>query len=74
MMYLHAFQSEVWNLAASQRLEAYGLKVVKGDLVAVEAEKVDEEAVERGAEKLTVREGRGWRVGVKGVRVEGVRV
>lgn len=32
-MYLHAYQSLVWNFAASKRWELYGASVVKGDLV-----------------------------------------
>lgn len=35
LMYIHAYQSYVWNEAASKRLELYGKdKVVKGDLIA----------------------------------------
>ncbi|VUC34227.1 unnamed protein product [Clonostachys rosea] len=37
-MYLHAYQSHVWNHVASRRWELYGEKVVKGDLVIAEAE------------------------------------
>uniref|UniRef100_A0A8H7NAW2 TRUD domain-containing protein n=1 Tax=Bionectria ochroleuca TaxID=29856 RepID=A0A8H7NAW2_BIOOC len=37
-MYLHAYQSHVWNHVASRRWELYGEKAVKGDLVIVEAE------------------------------------
>jgi tRNA pseudouridine13 synthase len=33
MMYCHAYQSYVWNHAASYRWEKYGAKVVVGDLV-----------------------------------------
>lgn len=32
-MYLHAYQSLVWNFAASKRWELFGTTVVKGDLV-----------------------------------------
>lgn len=35
-MYLHAYQSYVWNHVASQRWERHGSQVVKGDLVVVE--------------------------------------
>ncbi|KAF4121280.1 tRNA pseudouridine13 synthase [Geosmithia morbida] len=35
-MYLHAYQSHVWNHVASRRWELYGDKVVKGDLVQVD--------------------------------------
>lgn len=37
-MYLHAYQSYVWNHVASMRWEKHGQKVVKGDLVVVDAE------------------------------------
>ncbi|OTB08577.1 hypothetical protein M426DRAFT_18675 [Hypoxylon sp. CI-4A] len=35
-MYVHAYQSLVWNFAASKRWERFGLQVIKGDLVLVE--------------------------------------
>ncbi|KAI0014102.1 pseudouridine synthase [Xylariaceae sp. FL0662B] len=34
-MYVHAYQSLVWNFAASKRWELFGSQVVKGDLVLV---------------------------------------
>jgi tRNA pseudouridine13 synthase len=37
-MYLHAYQSNVWNHVASRRWELYGEKVVAGDLVLAEQE------------------------------------
>ncbi|KAI2631006.1 pseudouridine synthase [Hypoxylon sp. NC1633] len=37
-MYGHAYQSLVWNYAASKRWEHSGLRVVKGDLVLVRSE------------------------------------
>ncbi|CAK9439630.1 uncharacterized protein LODBEIA_P37300 [Lodderomyces beijingensis] len=33
MMYVHAYQSYVWNLVASKRVEMFGLEVQEGDLV-----------------------------------------
>ncbi|KAK2017744.1 tRNA pseudouridine synthase D, partial [Colletotrichum eremochloae] len=38
-MYLHAYQSYVWNHAASHRWRLYGEKVVEGDLVLVDESK-----------------------------------
>lgn len=35
-MYLHAYQSYVWNWVASKRWAEFGTKVVKGDLIIVE--------------------------------------
>ncbi|AMD21127.1 HEL154Cp [Eremothecium sinecaudum] len=32
-MYVHAYQSYVWNMVASKRIELHGLNVVAGDLV-----------------------------------------
>ncbi|KAI0180491.1 pseudouridine synthase [Hypoxylon sp. FL1284] len=37
-MYVHAYQSLVWNFAASKRWELFGPRVVKGDLVLVKPE------------------------------------
>lgn len=33
LMYIHSYQSYVWNNMVSRRIEEYGLKVVPGDLV-----------------------------------------
>lgn len=35
LMYVHAYQSLVWNLAVTKRWELYGSKVVAGDLVLI---------------------------------------
>lgn len=32
-MYIHSYQSYVWNNMVSKRIEEYGLKPVPGDLV-----------------------------------------
>jgi len=36
LMYVHAYQSKVWNSAAATRLEKHGHKVIEGDLVLVQ--------------------------------------
>uniref|UniRef100_A0A7N8XMK1 Pseudouridylate synthase 7 homolog n=1 Tax=Mastacembelus armatus TaxID=205130 RepID=A0A7N8XMK1_9TELE len=33
LMYIHSYQSMVWNTMVSRRIEAFGLKAVEGDLV-----------------------------------------
>jgi tRNA pseudouridine13 synthase len=37
LMYVHAYQSKVWNVAVSQRWARYGKRVVEGDLVLIES-------------------------------------
>lgn len=33
LMYIHSYQSMVWNTMVSRRIDASGLKAVEGDLV-----------------------------------------
>ncbi|KAK4504876.1 hypothetical protein PRZ48_002839 [Zasmidium cellare] len=47
LMYVHAYQSFVWNTAAGKRWETFGDKVVEGDLVVV-GEKEQQEGVANG--------------------------
>ena len=44
LMYVHAYQSLVWNAAASERWKTYGDRVIEGDLILIDEhlEKVDE--------------------------------
>lgn len=35
-MYVHAYQSYVWNYVASKRIELFGLQLIEGDLVILE--------------------------------------
>lgn len=39
LMYVHAYQSLVWNVAASERWKRHGSKVIEGDLVLVDEHK-----------------------------------
>ncbi|XP_053639815.1 pseudouridylate synthase 7 homolog isoform X4 [Cherax quadricarinatus] len=43
LLYLHAYQSYLWNIVASRRIEKYGLKVLPGDIVRRKGDKTDEE-------------------------------
>lgn len=50
IMYGHSYQSYVWNVAASERIKLFGLKVVAGDLVLAK----EDEDKEVGKVKKTV--------------------
>lgn len=40
-MYIHSYQSYVWNNMVSKRIEEYGLKPVPGDLALKGGKKAD---------------------------------
>lgn len=49
-MYLHAYQSLIWNKVVSRRVKEFGLKVLPGDLVEVEAGTEEEKLLENNEE------------------------
>ena len=51
LMYVHAYQSLVWNFAAGERWRLYGDKVVEGDLVIINEHKDKEEHTDNGNNK-----------------------
>ncbi len=60
-LYVHAYQSFVWNFVASMRWERYGTRVIEGDLVLTKSEagadQGDEEAVIADEETIHLIEG-----------------
>lgn len=49
-MYLHAYQSLIWNKVVSRRVKEFGLKVLPGDLVEVEAGTEEEKLLDNNEE------------------------
>lgn len=45
LIYVHAYQSYVWNLVVSKRMELFGLEVQEGDLVMVEEKSLESNIV-----------------------------
>lgn len=52
IMYGHAYQSYIWNVATSKRIQLFGLKVVAGDLVLCNNEKIMDEYKEELEKKF----------------------
>lgn len=48
IMYVHAYQSYIWNTVASKRIELFGLQVVEGDLIIAEKQETKVEVDETG--------------------------
>ncbi|KAF6211438.1 hypothetical protein GE061_011950 [Apolygus lucorum] len=51
LLYLHAYQSYVWNKVVSRRIREFGLKPIAGDLVIVEEAPGENNAPENGSSK-----------------------
>ncbi|QRG37280.1 hypothetical protein FDK38_001652 [Candidozyma auris] len=45
LIYVHAYQSYVWNMVASKRIELFGLEVREGDLILVEQKNTENQKV-----------------------------
>lgn len=45
LIYVHAYQSYVWNMVASKRIELFGLEVREGDLILVEQKNPENQKV-----------------------------
>ncbi|ORY77773.1 pseudouridine synthase, partial [Protomyces lactucae-debilis] len=52
LMYMHAYQSYVWNFAASQRIQQFGMQPVAGDLVLTEQSAEGEKTGASGREVI----------------------
>lgn len=56
-MYVHAYQSLVWNFVASTRWERHGDRVIKGDLILAKSDRGDEGAAIADEETIHLAEG-----------------
>ena len=52
MLYVHAYQSFVWNTMTSKRLTTHGLSVVVGDLIVVEKEVEDDDQMKKEDDQM----------------------
>lgn len=72
-MYVHAYQSLVWNFAASKRWERFGSRVIKGDLILAKSESPvnqgDEDAAIADEETIHLAEGGATDTGVLKIQV-----
>lgn len=57
LMYVHAYQSYVWNMALSNRTRLFGNRVVKGDLVLVKDQQSTRSDTQDGADMTTDADG-----------------
>lgn len=46
LMYIHAYQSLIWNEMASRRISKFGLRLCEGDLVFVNSENISTEILD----------------------------
>lgn len=45
-MYVHSYQSYIWNMMVSKRIQRYGIRVVTGDLILLDRSDLPDSAEE----------------------------